>query len=341
MAAYSPRRGQPDFDPSVDIPDLGCRVCLVVGGTSGLGEATATALAQHSPKKLYLTARSRARADAAVGRIRATSKAAQAANITILDIDLSSLESVREATARLNREADRLDLVHLSGGVGLLPHATSTDGYEIQFATNYLGHALLTQLLMPKLLQTAALPGADVRIISMSSRSHKTWSPPEGILFDELKSPMTSRTVFALYGQSTLAKALFAHELSKRYPQITSVSLHPRGVKTNVFEGEKGVNWLLYHLIMKPVVYMTGVSPEEGAKTQLWCSVSPDVKSGEYYEPVGMLGGDGRLTKDDELSSKLWTWTDKELRVFGSPGWVQRLAVTSWHLSRTIAKEEY
>ncbi|KAI1865506.1 hypothetical protein JX265_006347 [Neoarthrinium moseri] len=323
MATYSPRRGQPNFNPSVDIPDLGNRVCLVVGGTSGLGEATAIALAQHNPKKLYLTARSRAKANAAIIRIRATSKVAEVADLEILDLDLSSFKSVREAAAKLNHEAERLDLVHLSGGVGLLPHATSTDGYETQFATNYLGHALLTRLLMPKLLHTAALPDADVRIVSMASGLHKALSPKEGILFGELKTPMASRSVFALYGQSTLAKTLFAHELSKRYPQITSVSLHPGGVKTNVFEGEKGVNWLLYNLVIKPVVYLTGISPAEGAKTQLWCSFSPDVKSGEYYEPIGLLGCEGKLTRDDDLASKLWSWTDEELRASNFPGWQQ------------------
>lgn len=324
MATYSPHRGQPNFDPSVDIPNLDGRVCLVVGGTSGLGEATAVALAQHRPKKLYLTARSRVKSDATVARIRASSEAAGAANIEIIDLDLSSFESVREAAGKINHSTDRLDIVHLSAGVGLLPHAISTNGYEIQFATNYLGHALLTQLLMPKLLYTATLPGSDVRIISMSNRSHKTWSPQEGILFDELKSPMARRSAFALYGQSTLAKALFAHQLSKRYPQITSVSLHPGGVKTNVFEGEKGVNWLLYNLVIKPVVLLTGVTPEEGAKTQLWCSVSPDVKNGEYYEPVGVLGREGALTKDENLSEKLWNWTDKELKASGFSGWEQQ-----------------
>ncbi|KAK6221924.1 hypothetical protein LQW54_001144 [Pestalotiopsis sp. IQ-011] len=307
MATYSPNRGQPNFDPSVDIPNLDNRVCLVVGGTSGLGEATAVALARHHPKKLYLTARSRAKSDSTVARIRASSEAAEAANIEIIDLDLSSFESVREAA-----------------GVSLLPHAISTNGYEIQFATNYLGHALLTQLLMPKLLYTATLPGSDVRIISMSSRSHKTWSPQEGILFDELKSPMARRSAFALYGQSTLAKTLFAHQLAKRYPKITSVSLHPGGVKTNVFEGEKGVNWLLYNLVIKPVVLLTGTTPEEGAKTQLWCSVSPDVENGEYYEPVGVLGREGTLTKNDNLSEMLWNWTDKELKASGFSGWEQQ-----------------
>ncbi len=131
------------------------------GANSGLGEATARALAQHNPGKLYLGARSRSKAEAALERIRASSAAAASANIEILHIDLASFESVKAAAARVNEDASRLDILQLNGGIAVVPHQTTTDGYELQFGTNYLGHALLTQLLMAKMLETARLPGAD------------------------------------------------------------------------------------------------------------------------------------------------------------------------------------
>jgi NAD(P)-dependent dehydrogenase (short-subunit alcohol dehydrogenase family) len=154
----------PKFNPLHDIPNLAGKVCLVTGGSSGLGEATIKALAQHKPDKVYLAARSIQKANAALLRIKESSPAARSANIEILDMDLASYDSIKNAAARINKEVPRLDIVHLNAGVAMVPAALTKDGYEVQFGTNYMGHALLTQLLMPKLLQTASLPGADVRV---------------------------------------------------------------------------------------------------------------------------------------------------------------------------------
>lgn len=314
----------PTFDPQKDIPDLAGKVCLVTGGNSGLGEATITALAQHNPAKIYLAARSRAKADAALLRIKASSPAAESANIEILELDLASFESVKAAAEVVNHGVDRLDILQLCGGVAMIPPATTAkEGYEVHFQTNYLSHALLTQLLMPKLLSTAARPNADVRIVSMSSIGHRRRYPEAGIIFDELKSDMKMHGGPALYGQAMLAKVLFAQGLAKRYPNITSTSLHPGGVKTNAWNGDKDVNWLLYKLVIKPLVALMGVSVEEGIKTQLWCSFSKEVKNGAYYEPVGAIGMESILARDADLSEKLWDWTEKELREHGAPGWVQ------------------
>jgi NAD(P)-dependent dehydrogenase (short-subunit alcohol dehydrogenase family) len=154
----------PKFSALHDIPNLAGRVCLVTGGSSGLGEATIKALAQHNPDKVYLAARSKPKTKEALLRIKESSPTSRSANIEILDMDLASFDSIKAAAARINEEAPRLDIVHLNAGIAMIPAALTEDGYEVQFGTNYLGHALLTQLLMPKLLQTAALPGADVRV---------------------------------------------------------------------------------------------------------------------------------------------------------------------------------
>jgi NAD(P)-dependent dehydrogenase (short-subunit alcohol dehydrogenase family) len=161
--------------------------------------------------------RSRSKAEAAIERIKATSESAKSVNIEILDLNLACLKSVKSAASRVNKEADRLYLLQLNGGVGMLPTETTTNGYELQFGTNYFGHAYLTQLLMPKLLSTAALPGADVRIVSMSPIGHRFFASKEGIIFEKLKTDMAESGGTVLYGQVMLAKALFAYELAKRY----------------------------------------------------------------------------------------------------------------------------
>jgi NAD(P)-dependent dehydrogenase (short-subunit alcohol dehydrogenase family) len=309
------------FDPKNNISDLTGKVILVTGGNSGLGEAAVAALAQHNPGRLYVAARSRHRAEAAVERIRNRWPAARSANIDILDLDLASLESVTAAAERINREVDRLDILQLCGGIAIIPATTTREGYEIQFGTNYLGHALLTQLLMPKMLATAVQPDADVRIVSMASSGHRLFPLKEGILFDKLKTDMRHTGGAHLYGQAMLSKILFAYELAKRYPLITSTSLHPGTVKSAVWSGPKDINWFMRNLIVNPIVAITGVTNEEGVKTQLWCSFSKHVKNGTYYLPVGKPGGASKAATDDELSKKLWEWTEKELKAHGAPGW--------------------
>lgn len=308
------------FNPLTDIPNLGGKVCLVTGANSGLGEATVAALAAHSPAKIYLAARSRSKAEAALERIKSTSVEASNTDISILDLDLASFDSVKKAATRVNDEVDRLDILQLNGGIAMLPHDTTKDGFELQFGTNYLGHVLLTQLLMPKLLATARLPDADVRIVSMSSVGHKTFASKEGIHFDQLQTPMESHSGPGLYAQAMLAKILFCRELARRYPQITSSSLHPGTVMSNVWTGASNTNFFV-KLLFAVVVPLTGVSNEEGAKTQLWCSFSEDVENGGYYEPIGKGGQDSPLSRDPNLAEKMWDWTEETLGAHGAPGW--------------------
>jgi NAD(P)-dependent dehydrogenase (short-subunit alcohol dehydrogenase family) len=241
------------------------------------------------------------------------------ADIEFLELDLASFQSVRSAAACFDAESQRLDMLFLNGGIAVSPHAVSKDGYEIQFGTNYMGHAMLTQLLMPKLLSTAKKPGADVRIIVMSSIGHKSFTPVGGFNFGAIKSNMQEQSGMKLYGQAMLAKTLFAYSLAKRYPQLTTSSLHPGTVKTNAWSGEKS-NPILA-TVLRPLIYLTGVSPEEGARMQLWCSVSKHVKSGSYYEPIGKAGREGLLSRNDEMADKLWDWTTEELRKYAGFGW--------------------
>ncbi len=115
---------------------------------------------------------------------------------------------------------------------------------------------------------------------------------------------MTGHKGHEIYGQAMLAKALFAFELAKRYPQITSSSVHPGTVKSAVWGGEKDINWFIRNVMVKPVVALTGVSNDEGAKGQLWLSFSNEVQNGHYYEPVGVAGKESKFARDSELSRK-------------------------------------
>lgn len=315
--------------PNITIPPLTDKVILITGANSGLGEAVLTALAKHSPSKIYLAARSQSRAEAALSRIQSAiassySDGGKQPDIEILPLDLSSLASVKSAAEIVLSSTDRLDILHLNGGVAAIPYATSTDGYELQFATNYLGHMLLVQLLLPLLLSTSKLPGADVRVVAISSMAHKIFAPKTGVRYSEIQTSMSSRTGMELYGQTNLARTLFAYEFAKRYPSITTTSVHPGVVKSNIWAGDKGsMNPFFKYVLFPAVTYLQGVDSDTGALTQLWCTVTDknEIVNGAYYEPVGKRA-DGKLSRDDKMAEELWNWTGEELKKFGGPGWV-------------------
>jgi retinol dehydrogenase-12 len=201
-----------------------------------------------------------------------------------------------------------------------LPAGTTSNGYEIQFGTNHMGHSLLTKLLMPTLLKTAAEPGADVRVVCLSSIGHVTTSW-NGIEFGQLKGEMKWFPSLVRYAQSKLANILFARELAKRYPAITVVAVHPGVVDTElwrtIFSGWMGLGGLLNK--GKRIFYTT---VEGGAKNQLWAATAKkgermgEVKSGEYYTPVGVPGNGSWQSQDMKLAGSLWDWTEKELEEY-------------------------
>lgn len=199
----------------------------------------------------------------------------------------------------------------------MVPPGLTKDGYEIQFGTNHVGHALLTKLLLPTLLKTTQLPDADVRVVAVSSFGH-FFAPSKGIVFDTLKTPMANYMSQTRYGQSKLANILFISELGRRYPSITTAAVHPGIVDTNLYKA-------VFSGIMSPIgkiqryIY---TSVEDGAKNQLWAATwkrgtaKGEVTSGQYYTPVGVGGqGTGSAT-NAKLAGELWEWTEKELKSF-------------------------
>ncbi|KUL88999.1 hypothetical protein ZTR_06044 [Talaromyces verruculosus] len=158
------------FDPSVDIPSLSGKVILVTGGNSGLGKQSIVELAKHHPAQIWLAARSLVKGNEAASDIR---NQVPGVNIKVLELDLGSVKSIQHAATVFCQDSPRLDILLLNAGVMALPPGITADGYEIQFGTNHLGHALLTKLLLPVLLQTAGRDvGSDVRIVVLSSAAH-------------------------------------------------------------------------------------------------------------------------------------------------------------------------
>ncbi|KAM0325785.1 hypothetical protein ACHAQA_007087 [Verticillium albo-atrum] len=297
------------FNPARDIPRLDGKVILITGGNIGLGKESALELSKHNPAEIWIAARNSHKADAVLNAIGHQSPGV---SVRFLQLDLASFDSIKQAARTFTSSAARLDILLLNAGVMGLPHGVTKEGYEMQFGINHMGHALLLKLLTPILLKTAtAQPGSDVRVVSLSSVAHK-FSLTGGINFDNLKTNAEKQSTNSLYGQSKLANLIYAGEFAKRHPDITSVSVHPGTVKTDL--QQSGGN-LLIRGFQKFVVPLIGVDVHEGAKCQLWASTAVGVESGQYYEPVGVSGRGNALSKEKMLGKKLWDWTENELRL--------------------------
>ncbi|KAK1756721.1 hypothetical protein QBC47DRAFT_421866 [Echria macrotheca] len=295
------------FDAQKDIPPLNGKVILVTGGNIGLGKQSVLEFARHNPHQIWLAARNPQRAQEAADEIR---EIVPDAPIRLLELDLSSFESIKKAVNTFLSQSDRLDILMCNAGIMAAPAGLTRDGYEIQFGTNHLGHALLTKLLLPTLLRTAAMPDTDVRVISLSSRGHTAWTNP-GLRLDLVKTKAEELGGYTRYFQSKLANVLWARQLAKEYPQLTVASIHPGVVQTGLMRGATGGSTVMTAFLKLATPFVRTV--ENGARNQLWASVSKDVTSGEYYEPVGVPDLASPQGKDDALAQVLWDWTQEEL----------------------------
>ena len=286
-------------------------VCLHSAGSNGLGAESVLQLSKHNPAKIYLGARDESRAQQAIASIKSF---VPDAKIEFLPLDLASLKSVKQAADAFTASSNRLDVLMNNAGIMACPAGLTKEGYEIQFGTNHLGHALLTKLLLPILEKTAETQN-DVRIVNLSSSAH-TWAPRGGLVLKDATTDMKRYLTWSRYGQSKLANIYYTRELARRYPSIKSVAIHPGSVGTGLISGPVAsypyVGWLLRRL--HPIVT---VSVQEGALNQLWATVSPDARSGHFYYPVAKDFSGSEQVRDDAKALNLWEWTEAELKKQG------------------------
>lgn len=306
-------RSKITYSPDKDIPDLAGKVIVVTGGNNGLGKETIRQLAKHNPAKLYMGARSKAKASAAIEELK---EQIPSANIIYLEIDLASFSSIQKAAARFLAENDSLHILVNNAGVFATPPGLTEDGYEVQFGTNYMGPALFTKLLLPILQKTASIAESDVRIINISSEIY-TLAPKGGLLLSRDKTPLTEISAVARYGQSKLANIYFTKSYAKRYPTIKSVALHPGLVQTNIGGDMKGFS--ITSLIFRLLSAFSSVDVATGALNQLWASTfqSEKVKSGAYYIPFFKESTRTDISSNEKKMDELWEWTEKEFKEHG------------------------
>ncbi len=294
-------------------PQHGRRV-LITGANSGIGYEAALALARHGAE-IILPARSLEKAKGAIGRIL---REAPGAVLTPAVLDLASLASVREFAAFVAESfpGRSLDLLINNAGVMAVPQREVTvDGYERQFATNYLGPFLLTALIYPRLK-----PQPGTRIVTVSSGVNNQGK----IEFDNLQSERVYKPMFGAYSQSKLADLIFLLELQRRLTSggspVLSTGGHPGYAITNLqITGPAGKIPLplrFAELILKPLASQDAA---HGALPTLFAATSAAATAGGYYGPSGFQELKGYpvpakiapAARDLGLAKRLWAESER------------------------------
>ena len=284
-------------------PQTGRRA--IVTGTGGLGYETALALAA-AGASVILAGRSETKGRGSVVRILNQHPSAQ---IVFERLDLARLSSIAEFADRVAATGEPIDLLVNNAGVMTPPkRQTTSDGFELQFGTNHLGHFALTGRLLP-LLRRAQAP----RVTTVSSGAHHAGK----IDFDDLQATKHYRP-WAAYGQSKLANLLFAFELQRRSDAagwgLLSDAAHPGYARTDLIANGPGSDSLMARVGGVLVAPWASQSAAAGALPQIFAATSPDAKPAGYYGPrrlFEMVGppGPARLSaaaQDQAVGKHLW-----------------------------------
>ena len=270
------------------------RVALITGANVGIGRVTAVALAQ-AGYQVVIAGRSLQRTQPVLDEIRALRPGKPA---VFLSLNLASLDSVRDCAHQFLALNLPLHLLVNNAGIAGIRGLTS-DGFEMMFGVNHMGHFLLTQLLLPQMQASGAS-----RVVTVSSRAHKR---TPGIDWDALRQPTRSWTGIREYAVSKLANLLFSAELARRLQgtQVSCYSLHPGVVDTEIWRALP--DWA------RPILRWRGLlTPEEGARTTLHCALQAPVgETGLYFadcKPVrpSALGQDVHLARELWDRSEAW-----------------------------------
>jgi len=279
--------------------DMSGKVVVITGGNSGIGLETARGLAGQGAT-VILGCRSRERGKEAVADIQRTTSNE---NVNFFPLDLLDLQSVREFSEEIRKHVDKIDVLLNNAGFAdgrkERDLTRSKDKLEIALQTNHLSHFLLTNLLKTEL--AAARNG---RVINVSSMANMGGSIDlENINYEQDEVKTSKKT----YHNSKLMNIMFSKEISLRWSNfgVTSYSLHPGFVRTNIFNVFPPV----MRNILKVVAFLIGKNNLQGAQTSLFLSCEPGIEnlSGEFFMDCKVRSGwMNKQARDKDICSKLW-----------------------------------
>ncbi|XP_038982729.1 short-chain dehydrogenase TIC 32, chloroplastic-like isoform X2 [Phoenix dactylifera] len=234
-------------------------------------------------------------------------KEIRTAKIDVMELDLSLMASVRKFVENFNKLNLPLNILINNAGIALVPFMLSRDGIELHFATNYLGHFLLTNLLLENMRITARESGIEGRIVIVSSVAYEA-TYHEGIRFDKINEK-SGYYSFLAYGQSKLANILHARELSNHLKEqeikVTVNSLHPGVITTNILRHRRFWNGIVIAVSKFVMNVMKNV--QQGAATTCYLALHPQVQgvSGRYFVDCNEAKVKYHAA-DTNLAKKLW-----------------------------------
>jgi NAD(P)-dependent dehydrogenase (short-subunit alcohol dehydrogenase family) len=288
------------------IPDQTGRTAVVTGANSGLGLVTARELAR-AGASVVLGCRDSDKGASALERIQAEAPGAQ---VSLAQLDLGSLASVKDFAEEFRSAHEGLELLVNNAGVMAPPRRVTSDGFELQFGTNHLGHFALTARLIE------AMEGRDdARVVAVSSNAHKFGR----INFDDLQSERHYNR-WRAYGQSKLADLMTALELDRRLrtagSTVKSLAAHPGYAATNL---QTAAPPLLDRTVMTVTNRLFAQSAEAGALCLLYAATEPGLGGGIYVGPDGLGEGRGhpqpvspsRAAYNEQVAARLWAASEQ------------------------------
>lgn len=278
-----------------DIPPMTGRTAIVTGASSGLGRATARALAAAGARVVAAVR------DPAKGR---EAVATMTGDLEVRRLDLADLASVRAFADGFDGD---IDLLINNAGLMVPPLGRTADGFELQLGTNHLGHFALTNLLLPRIRG---------RVVTVSSNGHRAGS----IDLDDLNWEHRPYRAARAYGQSKLANLLFTAELQRRLTEagspVLATAAHPGMASTDLLRppGERP----RMEAFQQRIAHLLAQSEDDGALPTLYAAVA-DIPGNGYAGPSGFLQGRGaptlvsrsRRARDGDLARRLWTASEQ------------------------------
>ena len=284
-----------------NVPNQNSRTVIVTGANTGIGFETARMLALKGAE-VTLACRNLDKGRVALERILTESAGAA---VSLEQLDLSDLRNVEAFAARFKDQHDRLDLLILNAGVMVPPESKTTQGYELQFGVNHLGHFALTGALL-QLLQ--ATEGSRVVVVSSTAATRGVMN------FDDLQFEKRGYAPWQAYAQSKLANQLFALELQRRLraagSSVLVTAAHPGWTATDLQRTTSMVRFMNRFMGMKPT---------QGALPTLRAATDPEATGGDYYGPDGFLQMRGypkridmvKRAHNDGDAARLWKISEK------------------------------
>ncbi|XP_074640680.1 retinol dehydrogenase 13-like isoform X2 [Tubulanus polymorphus] len=280
------------------------KTVIVTGANTGIGKETAKELAKRGAR-VILAGRNNEKCELARDEII---KETANRNVEARHLDLASLQSIKEFAEEICRTERHVDILINNAGVMRCPKSLTTDGFEMQLGVNHLGHFYLTNLLLPKLKDSA-----PSRIITLSSLAHRRGE----MNFSDLNSS-SSYSPGGAYSQSKIANILFTVELAKRLEGtgVTALAVNPGIVDTELMRHLSIYKSTFSRIILAPLRWIFLKTPNEGAQTSLYAALSKDLDgvSGKYLSNCAIEEA-SKEARDEKAAERLWLISEKWTRL--------------------------